>query len=539
MKATSLIGWLVCVASCFFVFFEFSKIWPLASVDLGEPKKKYIEIARAILDEREVDHEGFRPFVSLAVRETPLDIVQSETSLKEARRLAGEPNGLVRYYVRFKKSGTPRILTVVLHPDGEFIGFTQTLEPGGAAENLTENGFRRLAEELIGEHYGMDASLLEESKFDSEIEGKRMNYRVDWRRPFREIPLLDEVFAVAVGGSRVTALGRRIELTETAKLAEKRSLGPGEALGQLGYLLMGAGLLAAYIVFLFQLRKGRVRLRPSLHVSLVMFFMVVISGLLDANSRFLSWDPVWPAVTMWLNLISTQLLLALWALLLGWTLLAAGSHIPGGNEKTKSFWEFASLRWRQKSVGMASLRGGAIGFFCGAIAILTVQLIDTCFGGEVGLQPRAFYLAMLDRQLPALAVLLFFFPIAVVEEAGYRLFAGLWLRKATGSKIAAIVLPALVFGMIHTSLGFLPPEEPWWGRAILMFVVGLIWGWAFFRFDFLTVVLCHFLSDVVIFCWPLLVSAHVPSKMMAALAVSAALWPALFWLTSGKTRKLV
>ncbi|MDF1811721.1 MAG: type II CAAX endopeptidase family protein [Verrucomicrobiales bacterium] len=531
MKTNSLVGWLICLTGFIYVLVSFSGIWPLASVDVGKPKDIYIEKARAVLDAKDIDHDGYVPFVSLAVRESVLDTVQAEQSPEAAAKYASEPNGLVRYYVKFKKKGTPKTLSVVLHPDGGVIGFGQSDDPDLQQGGFSEIEFRELARNLIRDDFGVDVGELEETKFDSQSKDGVIHYRIDYQRPFKNSPSLNEVFAVMTGGKQITALGRRVELNQKAKLELKKQKGPEEAVSQLGFLLMGAGIVVAYIIFLFQLREGEIELVPALKVAVVMFLMVLASSLLDSNSRYQSWDPVWPIATKWIKLISQQFMLALWALVLGWALLAAGTRAPGGGkEKMATFWEYVRLRWRAPGVAMASIRGGAIGFAAGAIAILLVKFFENMSGGEVGLQPRAFYLSMLDRQWPAFAIVLFFFPIAVVEEAGYRLFAAMWIKHRTKSIALAIIIPAIVFGMIHTSLGFLPPEKPWWGRAVLMMVIGLIWGWAFFRFDFLTVVLSHFMADVVIFSWPLLMSEFTPSKLMAGFGISVALWPALLWV---------
>ena len=139
-------------------------------------------------------------------------------------------------------------------------------------------------------------------------------------------------------------------------------------MSQLGFLLMGIGIAVAYVIFLFQLRSGKVELVPALKVGVVLFFMVLVSSLLDSNSRYQSWDPVWPTATKWIKLISQQFAIALWALVLGWALLAGGTMVPGGGkEKMASFWDYVSFKWNSPNVALASVRGGAIGFAAGAI----------------------------------------------------------------------------------------------------------------------------------------------------------------------------
>jgi hypothetical protein len=75
---------------------------------------------------------------------------------------------------------------------------------------------------------------------------------------------------------------------------------------------------------------------------------------------------------------------------------------------------------------------------------------------------------------------------------------------------------------MHSVFGFLPPCEPFWARPLLLALVGCVWGWAFFRFDALTVVLSHFTADLFIFNWPALASGR---PLLVASAIGTILVP--------------
>ena len=115
------------------------------------------------------------------------------------------------------------------------------------------------------------------------------------------------------------------------------------------------------------------------------------------------------------------------------------------------------------------------------------------------------------------------------DGTGYRFFGGTWLFKLTRRRWAAIVVPALVYGLTHTRLDFLPPADPFWGRALVLTVVGCVWGWAFFRFDALTVVLSHFTADLFIFNWPRLASGQPTQIVISVATICVPLIPALLW----------
>jgi hypothetical protein len=176
-------------------------------------------------------------------------------------------------------------------------------------------------------------------------------------------------------------------------------------------------------------------------------------------------------------------------------------------------------------VGLASLRGFAIGLVCGGVMAAAVAGL-VAIGGYASVQPRGFFFYGLNASAPSLATLAFFTNIALLEELGYRFFAGRWLLDVTRRPWVAILVPAAVYGLTHTGLSFLPPAEPFWGRAVVMTLVGCVWGWAFLRYDALTVVTSHLTADLFIFNWPRLASAHPDVRLAALATVAAPLAPA-------------
>jgi hypothetical protein len=190
------------------------------------------------------------------------------------------------------------------------------------------------------------------------------------------------------------------------------------------------------------------------------------------------------------------------------------------------------------AVGLASLRGFLVGLVCGGVLAGSVLAIEAATGGWSPIQPQGFFFYAINSKAPAVATLLYFLMVALVEELAYRFFAGTWTRSLTGRRWLAIALPAILYGTTHTGLDFLPPADPFWGRAVALTLVGCVWGWAFFRFDALTVVLSHFTADLFIFNWPRLGSGDPMLVAQAAATVAVPLLPAALWFLLGRRRRL-
>jgi hypothetical protein len=212
--------------------------------------------------------------------------------------------------------------------------------------------------------------------------------------------------------------------------------------------------------------------------------------------------------------------------------LAAGDALDrrSGAHRGSSFWRAGRGRFLDPDVGIASARGFLVGLVCGGALVATLLLLQLTAGAWVGIQPQGFFFFAINSRMPAVSTLLYFFMVAMVEETAYRFFAGTWLLSLTGRKWIAIVVPAILYGASHTGLDFLPPAEPFWGRALALTAVGCVWGWAFLRYDALTVILSHFTADLFIFNWPRLGSGDPVLMTKAIATMCVPLIPALLLL---------
>jgi hypothetical protein len=296
-----------------------------------------------------------------------------------------------------------------------------------------------------------------------------------------------------------------------------------------GTLMLGVAALGAFAVFLLRLRDGSARLRRAAYWSAAVFVCTIGASLLRTDSVFAAWDPLWPREISYLQYVIRLIQNNIWTLLILLAVVAAGDALDAKlyANRGESLWRLTKGKFLDPMVGAAAGRGFLVGLICAGVMALTVLTLQQFGGVSVDMQPRGFFFYALNSPMPGLCTLLYFLHVALLEELGYRYFAGSWLLQTTGKKWLAIFLPALVYGLTHTSLSFLPPAEPFWARALTMTLVGCVWGWAFFRYDALTVVISHLSADLFIFNWPRLASGDPGIMLSAALTVVVPLLPAL------------
>jgi len=88
----------------------------------------------------------------------------------------------------------------------------------------------------------------------------------------------------------------------------------------------------------------------------------------------------------------------------------------------------------------------------------------------------------------------------IQEEAFYRLFGVTFLKKYWKSSFVAVLLPAMVWALGHS----LYPIYPIYTRFIELTIFGVIIGYCYLRFGFVTVVFAHVIFDVIQMSLPLL-----------------------------------
>jgi hypothetical protein len=339
---------------------------------------------------------------------------------------------------------------------------------------------------------------------------------------------------VVVSGDRVTAARRWLVVPAAGERAARAREAPVRALQTVGFALLVVGAIGALAVFLLRLRDGSARLARAAYWSAIVFACAFVTGALADYALLAGWDPLWPRWIARFTTLAGESQGTAWMFVVLFAFIAAGDaldrEVTGAGDaggRGATLWRLGRGGIADPAVGMASLRGFAVGLVCGGVMAATVWLLQRTAGAYTGVQPTGFFFYALNSSVPSLATLLFFTNIALLEELGYRLFAGSWLLRVTGRRWMAVVLPAIVYGLTHTGLSFLPPVEPFWGRALVMTLVGCVWGVAFLRWDALTVVTSHLTADLFIFNWPRLASAHPEVRLAALLTVSAPLLPAL------------
>lgn len=527
---------LFAVAAGAFFFLSLDALWPLAPVDVTRSRGDVEGEARRFLSAHGIEAIEWSSASSLRVDEDLLEYLQRSLGLEGAREEIAR-SAVYRYVVLFKKRGDPDSLYVSIDPNGGVVGWGRTVQEDAPGAALGEAAARNLAEQNAGK-LSIDLRDWNERGVSSVERPSRVDYRFLWERDLSEKPELRERLWVDVAGSEVVAVDRRLLVPDAAVRDARRRAAPSIALQVAGALLVAVAGLGALVVFLTRLRSGSIQLRPTAALVGVIGASFLLIQALRPSELLREWDPLWPRWVASFQSLALSVADGAWVAFALFVLIAAGDALDreSGARRGASLWAAASGRLLDPRVARASLRGFLVGLISGAAMSAGVLALARFAGGWTPVQPQGFFFYALNSSAPAVSTLVFFLMVALVEELGYRFFAGTWLIGLTGSRWIAILVPAILYGATHTGLRFLPPGEPFWGRAFALTLVGCVWGWAFLRYDALTVVLSHFTADLFIFNWPRLASGEADLVLRAVATVAVPLIPGILWLLTGRWR---
>jgi hypothetical protein len=519
---------LLCLACGALFFLSLERLWPLARMDLVAPPGRIRAEAAECLRGRGFDLGGYRSSSELVVRPSILDYVERRFGREQAQAWIAQGLPLAHYSAYFKKPGERTSYAVEVHPQAGVLGWRKSVEEDEPGARIELAQARQLLPGAMSS-LGLDPGSYEERQSSSTEQIARRDHGFGLERWWSKEPELREWVQIRVAGDQVVAAGRTLILPGEAQRAARAAEAPEVALESIGLALLGAGVIAAFVIFLKRLRAGGVLLgRAAIWPTLVALGLLGTYAL-ETAELFVNWEPLWPQWISNLRYLVLRVLEGAWLLLVLLAVVAAGDALDqaSGAGRGATLWQLARGKLLHAGVVRASWRGFLIGLLCGGVMAASVGLLAQLAGVRTAIQPRGFFFYTLNSAAPAATSLLFFLAVALIEELGYRFFAGSWILSLTRRRWLAVLLPACVYGLTHARLDFLPPADPAWTRVLVLTAVGAVWGWAFLRYDALTVVLSHFTADLFIFNWPRLASGEPRLVVVTLATIAIPLLPAI------------
>lgn len=487
--------------------FAMPQLWPVPDLPIAPDRDEAIASARSFLTNQGHDLSGHQAVVSTSFQGHIADHLDRSVGREHTREILKTRFPSLEHIVRFKKPGVPGSWTVVMHPDHGVNGVARHIDEDQEGARVPEGEARDLAKAgLATIGIDIEADWTPRSAMTVDRAGRR-DHRFSYSRKVVEEPRIKERLSTRIAGEHLDIIRRAGVVPAEARRGYKAKKAPKRALFSIGALLATIFGFGAFFVFLRELREGDVPIARAAILSGSIFAGILVVLSIQA-STFASWDPMEPRWIARLSSVSAAIQKDGWQVILLLAVIGAGDALDrkqaeaGGRRRMASLWKLLSGKWSDPAIAVATTRGVLLALAGAAVLASGTLAIETWGGGRSSLQPRSIFFLVENAASPPFAALLLAFNAALVEEIAYRLFGITWLRSLRFPLWAAVLVPSIVFGLTHATAAFLPLADPWWGRAVVMTAVGIVWGAALVRYDALTLVLGHWFADLVFFQWP-------------------------------------
>ncbi|KXB00994.1 hypothetical protein AKJ41_03140 [candidate division MSBL1 archaeon SCGC-AAA259O05] len=449
--------------------------------------------------------------------------LQLNLSRKEAREKIKEYS--VRFWeVRFYKPGEKEEFFVGVDPiDGSVVKLKHVLADEAAGENLPrDEAFNEARGFLIEQGYRPSEFRMVENSMRRRL--NRVDYEFSWRRSGE---LENAPFEVEVGiqGGRVGTFSPNLNIPDEFTHTYKSRRSPGIALNMV-FLGLGAVLvIAAVYLGLQYYKKDEFDKRYAAVLAAAsgaLLFLSVVNSLPGVLYNVPS------SASPSLRLVSMIIGGAIAALVGGGiTLAVAGS----GKRLSKKVLDFDAVDGILRTKGIRRrIRYSALRGFCLAFILLGIATLFYLVGSEffgVWMPEESPYLRAVPTYVPALMSLTTGGTAAISEETVFRLFSIPLLKRYLKYTPLAVFLSSLIWGLGHTTFVVLP----WYTRIIEVTILGIILGWAFLRYDLVTVISAHFSMNAILVGAPMLLAGTTWLKLNGVISIIIASLPVLISAT--------
>ena len=520
MKTTRPLFWFLLVAlsiaAAVFAFRYFGEAFPLVTLDLRMDRETALAQGQTLADRFGWGPEDFVQASSFGLDSGVQNFVELEGGGKPAfARLLEE--GLYHPYTwrvrHYREKETTETL-IRFTPAGRPWGFRERLPEDQAGTTLQGEAAQTLAEQRAASDWEVDFGSYELVEQSQELRPEgRIDHTLVYEYSRRIIGEGRYRLRLVVSGDRFTELTHFIWIPEDfeRRYAEMRS--SNDTIGLVGSLAMGLIYIlgGCLIGLFFLLRQGWVLWKQALKWGLLVAFL---QGLVVLNQLPLAWMGYDTALSRQ-GFLATQVTgAALQFVILG--VLLTLSFIAAETFTRRAFPRHIQL-WKSGSKGIANttpMLGRVVAgyllvplFFGYEVVLyfLSNNFLGWWTPSDALLQPD-----ILANYFPWLSAIAISFQAGFWEECLFRavpLAGAVLLGRRFGKTglwvVGAMIVQALIFGAGHAPY----PTQPAYARVVELIVPSLFFGAIYLAFGLVTVVVLHYVFDVVWFAIPLFVSA--------------------------------
>jgi hypothetical protein len=485
--------------------FYYSAAFPEASLDLKVSRGEVVAMSRSFLLGRGFDLSGYRSVAVFNEQRSRIDFLERNLGLEKANTLFRTTVPVWRWSVRWFKELEELEYAVEYTPDGRLASFQRELPEAAHGARLGEERARRIAEEFLGRHVGLDLTRYKYIERTMEDRPDRLDQSFVWKlSDFGDYAGSEYRIQVGIQGDKVGSYLQWLKIPQAWSLSQKETEARRDLLAEFDYIPISILFLAMVVVFFWRVHAGDIRWRRAAAVAAIAGAVVFLTEINKFPFAFLSYDTTQSLQTFRLKQFASPLFKSVGVFLLFIPLFSTTEAVgrlwlPGrtwiSNVFSRSYL-VSGEAWKQTLLGYG-MGFAAIGYVT-AFYVLGQRLIHAWSPVEVSFSNT------FSTYFPSLESIYTGFSAALLEELTFRLFATALLFRLTKRFWLAVIIPAAIWGFAHTTY----PQEPIWIRGVELTAAGIVYGWVFLRYGLVTTLVSHFIYNVFVGIVPELQSAR-------------------------------
>lgn len=408
-------------------------------------------------------------------------------------------------------------LRVEVSPEGEVVGFNHLIAEEAPGASLDEVPARAVAEGLLRGAFGLAPDQMTFIESKREDRKQRRDWTFTFERAGWKAKEATYRMQVEVHGDEAAAYREYLKVPDVWTQSYQRLRSANNTTAMVAALGLVLTILAALWTILREGRRGNLRWRVILTFTALAFVLVFLLSLNDLPMAAYAFN----TTDSWGAFLAKQLLGGLagaggQALLI---LIVVAAGEPLYRQRFPGYLRVGALLSAKGWASKRTVIGLTLGYCLAALFIayqVGFYLVTARFGAwnpaEVPFDN------LLNTSFPWVAVLFMGFYPAVSEEFMSRVFSIPLVERLAHSKVAAVLIPAMIWGFAHANY----PAQPFYIRGVEVSIAGLFVGIILYRFGVLPCLVWHYVVDAG-YTSMLLVRSGNPYLMITALVGTGAL----------------
>ncbi len=530
----ALLLWVVLgIFGALFAYKYFFRAFPEASVNFQVSRKEALARAQKFVSGLGENVSGYQSAIVFNVDDNAKVYLERQVGLQQANRLMASELNIWFWDVRFFKPLQEEEFKVRVSPSGQIVGYDHKIEEARAGASPDRAAAQSAAQDYLHAKLGLDLSgwdvLAEEA--NSTKRPNRLDWSFTWEKHGFRAKDAPYRLRVSLQGDKVGGSEEFLQVPEAWERSYKGLRSGNDTLAlvfTVPYLLLLG--IAVWLGIQFT-KSGKTTWSPAIKLGLLAAVMLFLQALNDWPLWGAGYDTKDSYSSFILLQIGRALLLAAATALTITLVLPAAEPLyrrsqPGQLRLGQVFTRrgLRSKEFFSASVVGLCLAAAHIGF------IVAFYMVATYYGAWAPQELN--YSDSVNTAFPWISGVAIGLLASLNEEFTFRLFAIPFFMRVTRSRWVAVIVPAFLWGFLHSNY----PQEPAYMRGIEIGIIGIVAGMVMLRWGIVATLIWHYTVDASLVGLLLIRSNSLYFKISGVVVAAAALAPLLFACISYLTR---